>query len=173
MFNSIKLDKNLRLKTKWYILKNIFKARKFQVHDYTGNYENYFAKRTDLFKYIMSRKDLTLADAMQVVKFGNKKYQNQIIELIRQAQIKDTRFKSLTFDSKMAESWSAMDYGANTGILHEISVGKDLEGMYSPVTNSQAEFILNNNEKIITFQDVIYDKEKDIFKFKSTISKVK
>ena len=171
IFNTVKLDKSLAFKTKWFILKNILKARKYMVHDYTGKYENYFAKKVNLFKYIMSKDELSLADAMQVVKFGDAKFKNQIIELIKQSKIKDTRFKSLTFDRKMAKSWTSMDNGSNTGILHNMNVGKDLEGMYSPVTNRQAEFVLNNSEKYITFQDVVYDAERDVFIVKSNISK--
>ena len=172
MFNSVKLDKSLALKTKLFILKNILKARKYMVHDYTGKYENYFAKKVNLFKYIMSKNELSLADAMQVVKFGDTKFKNQIINLIKQSKIKDTRFKSLTFDRNMAKSWTGTDYGSNTGILHNMSVEKDIEGMYSPVTNRQAEFVLNNSEKYITFQDVVYDAERDMFVVKSNISKV-
>ena len=172
MLNTVKLDKSLALKTKWFILKNILKARKYIVHDYTGKYENYFAKKVNLFKYIMSKDELSLADAMQVVKFGDTKFKNQIIELIKQSKIKDARFKSLTFDRNMAKSWTGTDYGSNTGILHNISVERGIEGMYSPVTNRQAEFVLNNSEKYITFQDVVYDAERDMFVVKSNISKV-
>lgn len=105
MFNSIVLDSSLAQRTKLYVLKNLFKAKKVQVHDYTGQYETHFSTKTNLFKYIMNKKDLTLADAMQVAKYGDESYRNKIIELIKKSQIEDTRFKSLTFDRNMATTW--------------------------------------------------------------------
>jgi len=170
MFSSVVLDKNLARQTKWFILKNMFKAKKIQVHDYVGNYDTYFAKKQNLFGYIMGKQELTLADAMQVAKYGNESYKKQIIELIKKSQIKDSRFKSLTFDSAMARSWLPVQGSNNTGVLHNVTVKEGLQGTYSTVDNRQAEFILNNNEKTITFQDVVYDPQADIFRVNSTIS---
>ena len=170
MFSTVLLDKKLALKTKWIVLKNILKARKIQVHDYTGTYDTLFTtKKMDLFRFIFSKKNLTLADAMQVVKFGNESYKNKILELIKKSQIEDTRFKSLTFDSQMAKDWLPSQGSRNTGILHNITVNKGAEGTYSSCDNRQAEFILNNNPKQISFQNVKYDSQSDTFFVDSTI----
>ncbi len=169
MFNKVFLDKKLALKTRWNVIKNIFKARKIAVHDYTGNYDNAFVKKKNLFNFILFKKKLTLADAMQTVKFGNESYRNQIINMIKETQITDNRFKSLTFDKNMAEGWLPDQGTANTGIFHNIKVKKGIEGCYSSIENRQAEFILNNNEKHISFQNVKYDPQRDIFFVDSTI----
>ncbi len=50
-----------------------------------------------------------------------------------------------------------------------MTIETGLEGMYSPVTNRQAEFILNNNPKTINFQNVVYDETRDMFIIESTI----
>ena len=169
MFNKVFLDKKLALKTRWNVIKNIFKARKIAVHDYTGNYDNAFVKKKNLFNFILFKKKLTLADAMQTVKFGNESYRNQIINMIKETQITDNRFKSLTFDKNMAEGWLPDQGTANTGVFHTIKVKKGIEGCYSSIENRQAEFILNNNEKHISFQNVKYDPQRDIFFVDSTI----
>ena len=171
MFDSVILDSKLAAKTRWHVLRNFYKARKVQIHYYTGEYNTAFADKIDLLHYILGKKELTLADAMQVAKYGNDAFRREVIELIKKSQIVDTRFKSITFDRKMSETWAGMVQGSsNTGILHEMSVSRELEGLYSFVNNRQAEFVLNNNRKIMTFQDVVYNAENDTFMFKSTIS---
>lgn len=169
MFNTILLDKKLALETKWNVLKNMLKARKIPVHDYTGNYDTAFTKKTNLFNFILGKENISLADAMQVAKFGNESYRNKIIELIKKSQINDSRFKSLTFDRKMAEGWLPAQGSNNTGILHNVTINKGVQGSYSSVNNRQAEFILNNNDKRMSFQDVKYDPKKDIFVLNTTI----
>lgn len=56
----------------------------------------------------------------------------------------------------------------NTGILENVTVKKGSQGVYSSNENRQAEFVLNNNPKRVTFDDVSYDAEKDIFVVNST-----
>lgn len=169
MFNTILLDKKLALETKWNVLKNMLKARKIPVHDYTGNYNTDFTKKTNLFNFIFGKENISLADAMQVAKFGSESYRNKIIELIKKSQITDNRFKSLTFDRKMAEGWLPAQGSNNTGILHNVTVNKGVQGSYSSANNRQAEFILNNNDKRMSFQNVKYDPQKDIFVLNTTI----
>lgn len=172
MFNKIFLDKKLSVETKWNILKNFFKARKIPVHDYSGIYETSFTKKTNLFSFILGKEKLTLADAMQVAKYGNESYRNKVIKMIKESQIIDNRFKSLTFDKNMAEGWLPVQGSNNTGIFHNIKVKKGVEGCYSSVDNRQAEFILNNGEKHISFQNIKYDPKKDIFFVESTIEQI-
>lgn len=167
MFNSIVLDKDLANKTKWIVLKNMFKARKVKVHDFTGKFETIYAQKTNLFNYIMNKKTLTLADAMQIAKYGDDSYRKQIVELIKKSQIEDTKFKSITFDKNMAGDWITECNTSNTGIFENITVKKGCQGKYLCNDNMQVEFILNNNPKKITFDDVVYDPERDIFEIKS------
>ena len=169
MFNSVILDSGMSRKVKFLVLKNMFKAKKVKVHDYTERFDNF--EYTDLFSHIMNKKELTLADAMQVAKYGNKNFRAQVIELIKKSQIQDNRFKSLTFDSAFANSWSFAQNN-NTRILQNMSVDRGLHGRYSSVNNRQAEFILNNDPKVMSFQDVKYNPENDVFYFDSTIQSV-
>lgn len=172
MFNSVILDSALAKKTKWNVLKNMFKAKKVKVHDYTGKYETHFASKTDLFKYVMGKETLTLADAMQVAKYGDDSYRREIIELIKKSQIEDTRFKSITFDKGMATGWMPEQGTSNTGIFENVTVREGCQGAYSRVNNRQAEFVLNNNPKRITFDDVVYDAERDIFSIQSVYESI-
>lgn len=169
MFESIPIDKKLALKTRLYILRNFNKARKVTVAPYTGNHSKYFDKKMNLLKYIFNKKELSLADAMQVAKFGDEGFRDEIIKLIKAAKIKDTRFKSLTFDRQMASGWTNTSGTGNTSILQNITLKKGASGQYSHINNDQVEFILNNNEKILTFEDVKYDPTNDLFIFDSTI----
>ena len=170
MFDSVLLDKKTAMITKWLALKNIFKTKKIQIHGYNGQYETSFAKKQNLFDYIWRKEKLTLADGMQMAKYGGTSYVSTIIEMIKKSKIKDSRFKSLTFDKCMAESWLLGGNSCNTAVIHDLTVHKRLQGIYSHVNNRQAEFILNNNEKTITFQDVVYDRVKDIFRVVSSIT---
>ena len=145
----------------------MFKAKKVKVHEYNGTFDNF--NHTNLFYHIMNSKELTLADAMQVAKYGGKKYQEQIADLIKNSQVKDNRFKSLTFDSTFARQWAETQDG-HTKILHNMSVDSGLNGAYSGVNNRQAEFILNNDDKVMRFQNVIYDPKRDIFCLDTSVS---
>ncbi|MCM1265997.1 MAG: hypothetical protein NC200_07340 [Candidatus Gastranaerophilales bacterium] len=167
MFDSIILDKSMKRKVKLLVLKNMFKARKIKVHDYNGTYQNF--KHTDLFTHIMGRSELTLADAMQTAKYGDNRFRTQLVELIKNAQIQDSRFKSVTFDRGFAMEWVGTQDG-HTKILQNIKVNKGIHGGKSNVDNKQAEYILNNDNKIISFQDVKYNPEQDMFYIDSTIN---
>lgn len=170
MFASVVLDKNMTRKVKLLALKNMFKARKVKVHDYNGTYSN--SKFTDLFSHIMNSKELTLADAMQVAKYGGEKFRSQIIDLIKQSQIQDNRFKSLTFDRGFAKQWVCTQDG-HTKILQNMQVSQGLHGKYSSrYDNRQAEYILNNDPKVMSFQDVKYDPKYDLFYVDSLIKPV-
>ena len=67
---------------------------------------------------------MSLADAMQVAKFGDEGFRDEIIKLIKAAKIKDTRFKSLTFDRQMASGWTNTSGTGNTSILQNITLKK-------------------------------------------------
>ena len=172
MFSSVMLDKVTGLKTKWFVLKNIFKAKKVKIHEYEGKFTDVCSPKINLFNYIIGKKQLTLADAMQAAKYGSTKYQNQIAEMIKKSKIQDDRFKSLTFDFGAAKEWLPAQETQNTGILHNVNIKEGIEGAYSHTNNRQAEFILNNTQKSITFDNVRYNPEQDIWYFDSTISPI-
>lgn len=54
----------------------MFKAKKVKVHEYNGTFDNF--NHTNLFAHIMNSKELTLADAMQVAKYGGKSIKNKL-----------------------------------------------------------------------------------------------
>ena len=170
MFSKIPLNKNISYQVKWLLLKNIFKAKFLKVHEYNGSCTNY--KISDLFANIMKSNRLSLADAMEVVKFGGDKFRRQVFDLIKQNPISDSRFKSLTFDRNFAKSWLDNSADNNAKIFHHITVEPNLHGKYSHVQNKQAEFILDNEEKTIRVKDIQYDKNRDIYCFNTVISKV-
>ena len=172
MFSSVMLDKVTGLKTKWFVLKNIFKAKKVKIHEYEGKFTDVCSQKINLFNYIIGKKQLTLADAMQAAKYGSTKYQNKIAEMIKKSKIQDDRFKSLTFDFGVAKEWLPSQETQNTGILHNVNIKEGIEGAYSHTNNRQAEFILNNTQKSITFDNVRYNPEQDIWYFDSTISPI-
>lgn len=173
LFNSIPLDKETARKTKMAILTHFNKARKVKVHTSVGQYDTHRDQKISLLKYILTKKDLTLADAMQVAKYGDEKFVNHLIKLIKNSKIKDNRFKSVSFDSDFAKSWLATQDG-NTGIFQNMTIKEGNNGIFASryVQNRQAEYIVNNDPKEITFSDVSYDKTKDLFNIDSILTKL-
>ena len=166
IFKSLPIDNRMSVKTRWYVLKNILKAPK-DIIQYKN--EKGIQCQDNLFSYILTKKDLTLSDAMQVAKYGGKKYQKQIAQIIENLKLEDNRFKSLTFDKNVAETY-ASDNKNTTGIFYNVHVKKGLEGMFSNVENKQAEFIINNNSKTMTFQNVHYSPENNAWNLDTTIT---
>ena len=171
IFDNVILDKSMQKKLKFMALKNVLKARKIKINEYSRSYIK--CPNTNLFSYIMNKKDLTLADAMQMMKFGNNKFKDKIIEQIQSTKICDNRFKSLTFDKEFASYWNNRNSGGQTKIIENMHVNKGLHGAYSSQNNDQAEFILDNEDKEITFSNVKYDSQKDVFYIDSEITPVK
>lgn len=173
MFASVNLSKDMGTRIKHLVLMNFAKAKNTHITEMNGTYQKTYTKQTNLFDYITGKKELTLADAMHVMKFGDEKFQNEIIELIKQSSIKDLRFKSYTFDKKMAKDWlkspQFIFYNSeDVTILQNTIVKKGVEGHYAD--SLLAEIILNNKPKTITFQNVEYNPKDDMFILDSTIS---
>ena len=77
----------------------------------------------------------------------------EIIKLIKEAKITDTRFKSVTFDRGMATRWAPSQTG-NVSMIQNLSIEAGAQGKYSYVANNQVEFVLNRNPKVITFNNL-------------------
>jgi hypothetical protein len=120
----------------------------------------------------MNKETLTLADAMQVARFGDEKYIEKLSQLIKDTKIMDNRFKSLSFSRGFAEGWGYQHRGDNAIILQKATVKQGTQGVYHDGDNDQMEFVLNNTTKQITFNDVVYDKAENVFRFNSTIQNV-
>lgn len=170
VFNSIPVDKNMAIKTKWYVLKNVLKSARTHIQ-YTN--EKGAKCKDNLFSFIMAKKKITLSDAMQVAKYGNKKYQKDLAQIVESTKIEDNKFKALTFDTNVAKNYLKEEDFNTTGIFHNVNVKEGLEGVFSNIENRQAEFVLNNNSKIMTFKNVHYVPEQDVWTMESSIASKK
>ncbi|MBE7708991.1 MAG: hypothetical protein E7Z93_00935 [Cyanobacteria bacterium SIG32] len=145
--------------------------------DFTG-FDKQYSLRTqgNIYDYIKSKDELSLADAMLMMKYVDKTTQKEILELIKKAQIKpDGRFKSTTFSRDFARSWigTCSNYAAKDQpkILAKLNLEEGCEGYFvqgfncGAITggNGQCEFILNNKATHMTVKDVTFDPEKNIF----------
>ena len=106
---------------------------------------------------------MTLADAMQVAKYGDETFLKEVIDRIQKSKVIDKRFKSYTFDKGMASSWRYKHSGDNTTIVQNATVKKGTQGGYCSDNNGQYEVILNNTPKELTFPSIQYDKDTDTF----------
>lgn len=172
MFASIPLDSKMEKKTRFLALRRMLKSNNVDLHEYTGQYEPTSTKTDTLYSRIMNKEHLTLADAMEVAKFGSDKYIQDVTDLIKKAEIIDERFKSLSFDKGMAESWIERKSSDNMKILQSITAKKGLNGVYTGINNNQMEFILDNQPKRFRFTDAIFDRESGIFRIDSVVEGV-
>ena len=144
--------------------------------DFTGYDQRYSLRvQGNIYDYIKNKDELSLADAMLMMKYLDKVTQKEILELIKKAQIKpDGRFKSTTFSREFAKSWigTCSNYAAKDQpkILAKLNLDEGCEGYFvqassGPVKggNGQCEFILNNRPTYMTVRDVTFDPEKNVF----------
>ena len=169
MFSNIPLDSKFESKTRLIALRKILKATDLDIHEYLGRYETSFAKTETLFDRIMTKEKLTLADAMEICKFAPDSYIDKVLELIKNVEIVDNRFKSLTFYKGMAEEWISDLSADNMKIMQNVTVKKGANGTYTGLNNKQAEFVLDNNDKLIRFVDAKYNKELGRFELDSIV----
>ncbi len=175
MFESIPIDKEFENKIRFLVFVNL-SSRKDLLFPNDNKYSS--IPKQNIYDYINSKKDLTLADAMLVTKYGNDRFAQKIIDKINNAEIYDDNFKSFTLSKEFAENW------ANRKPIENDINGKKSEQMLSMVSTTtikagnqmgysahsgQYEFILNNNNKKMTFSNAKYDKETNTFYFDSEI----
>lgn len=171
MFDSVNIDNKLQNQIKQLLDANKDKAQQMRITPYDGLY--FYGPSTNLYDFLMSKESLTLADAMQVAKFGDEKFVNEIINRIQDSKVIDKRFKSFSFDKGMAFSWRGIHSGDNTTIVHNATIKKGTEGGYNNTTaNAQYEVILNNTPKEMSFNRATYNKENDTFELDTIIQNI-
>lgn len=163
-FNHVELPQAMGRQIK--LINKIFKpfTKKSGFSEYTHSYIMSDSETTNLYDYINGKKNLSLADAMQMMKFLPKPLQNKVIEMIKQTNIVDDRFKSTTFSPSFVDRW-LKNCGFQTTIQHNINIPKGTQGRYvmGSVSNPQHEFVINNVPKEFNFTDVVYDSKKNRF----------
>lgn len=171
MFSEIPINNSfLTKKIKLSNFINQLSTRNEEIGDFNKEYLAPKEHNT-LYKYIKNKKELTLSDAMLMMKYMDKHSQNEILELIKKAKVEDDgRFKSTTLSPYFAEHWIGSCYNtereSEAKIVSKINLKENCEGVYvqgENSTNGQCEFIVNNKPKITTIKNVTYDKEKNIF----------
>ena len=167
MFDTVEIDKGLEKQIRELLQKNKIQAQNMKITEYTGRYN--CAPTTNLYDFLSSKESLTLADAMQVVKYGDDAFLKEVINRIQQSKIIDTRFKSYSFDEAMASSWRAIHSGDNTTIITKATIKKGTQGGFHQGNNEQYEIILNNTPKEMTFPKVTYRKETDTFELDTVV----
>lgn len=167
MFDEIGLDKDFEQKTRLLLEQNKDKALNTKITEYTGRYmvEPY----TNLYDFLSSKKTLSLADAMQMAKYGDEHFVKELLSKIQSSKLTDTRFKSLSFDEGMARGWKNLNRGDNTTIFQRATVAKGTQGGYHEGINAQYEVILNNTPKETTVKNATYDRENDTFELETFI----
>ena len=152
---------------------NYLRAKKEMIVPSNGKFcESSFGKqKINLYDYIQSKSELTLADAMLVAKFGNQKFINLISEQIKKCLIIDDKFKSTSLSKDFVENWQKGEF-STTEIVSKLKILKGCEGLYDAGTTGQTEFILNDHKKVIRYTDVKYNKETNTFELVGSVEKL-
>ena len=169
-FDSIPLDEKTAKEVRFLAFASL-KSRKDLV--YPNNKRYSAVAKQSIYDYIKDKKELTLADAMLVCRYGNKKFQDKILEKMNNAVVTDDNFKSFTLSKDFAEDWAkSKTLSKDKTMLSMVSTTTIKAGNqvgYS-ARSGQYEFILNDNDKQMTFSNAQYDKETNTFYFDSEIS---
>ena len=120
-----------------------------------------------LYDYIITKKDLTLSDAMNLVSAGYKdeKLIRSIENAIKHSSIVDKKRKSLTLSKAVAEG-----YGDST--FSKLTIKKGTECAFIGDNGGQREFLLSSKPRKITFTNAIFDPEIKKFKLEATVEPV-
>ena len=167
MFDTVEIDKGLEKRIRELLQKNKIQAQNTKITKYTGRYN--CEPTTNLYDFLSSKESLTLADAMQVVKYGDDAFLKEVINRIQKSKIIDTRFKSYSFDKGMASGWRTIHSGDNTTIITKATIKKGTQGGFHQGANNQYEIIVNNTPKEMTFPKVTYKKETDTFELNTFV----
>lgn len=170
MFDSVRVDKDFEKQLRQLLEANKDKAKNMKVSKYTGRYSS--ETSTNLYDFLSSKETLSLADAMQLAKFGDEKLVNELIKRIKTSKVIDNRFKSLSFDKGMAGGWMSHNTGDNTTIIQNATVKQGTQGGFHNGANAQYEVILNDTSKELRFSDVIYHRDGDYFELNSIIRNI-
>ena len=91
MFDTIPLDKKLQNHLKELVESNKTKAQNLMVSRYTGLYQE--SANISLYDFIMQKENLSLADAMQIARFGSEQDIETILNLIKKLQKENEELK--------------------------------------------------------------------------------
>lgn len=164
IFDSIPIDKTMALKTKFLVFFHP-KSRKDVVFPNNKCYSD--TAKQSVYDYIMSKENLTLADAMLAAKyFGYKGFINSVTDKINNVAVEDSNFKSYTLSEDFAKRWAHKKNGELSNdmlsIVTKTNIKKGNQVRYT-YDKSQYEFIVNDNPKIITFDNAKFDKDTNTF----------
>ena len=152
---------------------NYFKTKQDMIITPSGKFSTYGEKAVSLYDYINSKDNLTLADAMLVAKYGDKNYIKQITDLIERSVVIDNRFKSTSLSETFVDCWCKDSNNKNSAkIKTKMHVLEGTECVYDSDNNYQAEFILNNTDKRITYQKASYDRKSNTFVLEATVKNI-
>lgn len=173
-FESVPIKDNLLNRRIRTIVKlNYFKTKKDMFVPPSDKYYIYTNKKVSLYDYITSKENLTLSDAMLVAKYADKRYVDEILHLIENTQLIDSRFKSTTFSERFVEYWNANVSCSNAAkIKSKMTIKEGTEGVYITNDNKQFEFLLNNKDKQIKYNKAEYDKMTNTFYLEGNIENV-
>lgn len=170
IFDTVGIDKDFERQIRQLLEKNKNTAQNLRVTTYSPRYK--IEPSTNLYDFISSKETLTLADAMQVAKFGDEKFITEVAGRIQKAKITDTRFKSYSFDEGMARGWRGTQNCDNTTIIQNATVKKGTQGGFHDGDNAQYEVVLNNTPKEISCNKVVYNKETDTFELDTIVQNI-
>ena len=170
MFDNIGIDKAFATKIRHLLEANKTNAKEVKITEYTGRYGG--SPTTNLYDFLSKKENLTLADAMQVVKYGDETFLKEVIERIQKSKVIDKRFKSYSFDNGMAFGWRHIHSGDNTTIVQNATVKKGTQGGYRCDNNGQYEVVLNNTAKEMTFPTATYNKDTDTFVLNTIVQNI-
>lgn len=163
-FNQVELPKSMGREIK--LINKILKpfTKKADFSGYTYSYMMSGSKATNLFDYINGKENLSLADAMQMMKFLPNHLRKKVLEMIKETKIVDDRFKSTTFNPAFVDRW-LKNCNFQTTIQHNINIPAGTQGRYviGDTCNPQHEFIINNVPKEFSFTNVVYDANRNRF----------
>ncbi len=166
-------DDLLEKKIRAIVKLNYFKTKKDTIVPSSGKYSNFGAQHVPLYDYINSKKELSLSDAMLVAKYADKRYVDEILHLIENAELTDSRFKSTSFSERFVDSWMHDSDNKNVPkIKSKLTIEEGTEGVYVSSANHQFEFILNDNEKQITYNKAKYDKKTNTFVLEGNVGTI-
>ncbi|MBE7706409.1 MAG: hypothetical protein E7Z91_04110 [Cyanobacteria bacterium SIG30] len=172
MFDNIPIDAKMAKKVRTLAFISP-KSRKDLVYQNNNCYSN--TPDENIYDYIKNKKDLTLADAMLVCKYANSGFIEKVLDKINSAEIIDNNFKSFTLSENFAKDWARKknfcDDKNMLSMVSKTTIKKGNQIGYSS-KSGQFEFILNNNDKKMTFSNAKYDKETNTFTFDSDIEAV-
>ena len=121
--------------------------------------------KKSLYDYILSKKDLTLTDAMELLSAGYKDENliKGVENAIKHSSIIDNRLKSVTVSETIGKG-----YGADC--CSKLTIKKGTECAF--ICDTQQEFVLSGNPRKIAFTNATFDPETRKFKLEAIVEPI-